>query len=289
VLRTALTERLGLRHPIVQAPMGGVAGPELADAVARAGALGMLTAGPRNSAADLRDVAAAVHERVAIGVLAWRLEAAPEILDAALEAQPLALAISAGDVAPYAPRVADAGIPLLVQVTSAEAARAAEAAGAAFVVAQGTDAGGHTGAVGTLPLLEAVLAAVELPVLAAGGIATGRGLAAVLAMGAAGAWIGTRFSASREALGDDERKRRIVAASETDTVYTRDFDIAHGVPWPEEYPGRALQDEPTAQPLYAGQAVGAISDVPSAGELVERLSREAEAQLRLVAQMLGNV
>ena len=279
MLRTALTERLGLRHPIVQAPMGGAAGPELADAVARAGALGMLTAGPRSDADDLRRDVAAATEAVGIGTLAWRLAVEPEILDAALEGSRRAIAISAGDVAPYAARVREAGVPLLVQVPSAEAARAAAAAGADFVVAQGTDAGGHTGAVGTLPLLEAVLAAVDVPVLAAGGIATGRGLAGVLAMGAAGAWIGTRFYATREALGGDERKRRIVAARETDTVYTRDFDIAHGIPWPEEFPGRALKDEPTAQPVYAGQAAGAIDDVPAAGELVERMSAEAEGLL----------
>src|SRR4051794_5604278 len=296
-MRTALTERLGLRHPIVQAPMGGVAGPELADAVSRAGALGMLTAGPTNDADDLRRDARAVTERVAIGTLAWRLDEHPDILDAAIEARPAAIAISAGDVAPHAPRVRDAGIPLLVQVSSAEAARAAVAAGADFVVAQGTDAGGHTGSVGTLPLLEAVLAAVDVPVLAAGGIASGRGLAAVLAMGGAGAWIGTRFAATEEALGGEEKKRRIVAARETDTVHTRVFDIAKRIDWPPEYPGRALRDEFTerwhgredeleaAGPqdvgyVYAGAAVGAIHDVPPAGDLVERISREADELLR---------
>src|SRR3954449_8687619 len=101
MLATPLTERLGLRHPIVQAPMGGVACPELADAVSRAGALGMLTAGPTNSAADLRRAAAAATEGGGIGTLAWRLAAEPAILDAALEADPVALAISAGDPAPF--------------------------------------------------------------------------------------------------------------------------------------------------------------------------------------------
>ena len=280
--------------------MGGVAGPELADAVSRAGALGTLTAGPTNSADDLRRHTAAATERVGIGTLAWRLAAEPEILDAALEAQPVAVAISAGDPAPYAARVRAAGIPLLVQVSSAEAARAAAGAGADFVVAQGTDAGGHTGPVGTLPLLEAVLAAVDVPVLAAGGIASGRGLAGVLAMGAAGAWIGTRFAATREALGGDEKKRRIVAARETDTVYTRVYDVAKRIPWPPEYPGRALRDEFTERwhgredeleahgeqdvtYVYAGTAVGAIDDVPPAGELVERLAAEAE---RLLARFV---
>jgi nitronate monooxygenase len=296
-MQTALTERLGLRHPIVSAPMGGVSGPELADAVSRAGALGMLTAGPTNSAADVRADAAAATERVGIGTLAWRLAAEPDILEAAVEAQPVAIAISAGDPGPWAGRVREAGIPLLVQVSSAEAARAAADAGADFVVAQGTDAGGHTGPVGTLPLLEAVLAAVDVPVLAAGGIASGRGLAGVLAMGAVGAWIGTRFAATREALGGEEKKRRIVAARETDTVYTRVYDVAKRIPWPREYPGRALRDQFTDRwhgredeleaageqdvtYVYAGAAVGAIHDVPPAGEVVERISREADELLR---------
>jgi nitronate monooxygenase len=277
--------------------MGGVSGPGLADAVSAAGALGMLTAGPKTTPAELRADIEAATQRVGVGTLAWRLAEDPELLEVALAAEPAALAISAGDPAPYRARVRDAGVPLFVQVSSAEAARAAADAGADFVVAQGTDAGGHTGSVGTLPLLEAVLAAVDVPVIAAGGIATGRGLAGVLAMGAAGAWIGTRFAATREALGSDERKRRIVAARETDTIHTRVFDVAQGLNWPPELPGRALRDEFTERwhgreeelaasgphdvsYLYAGSAVGAIEDVPAAGELVERLSTEADALLR---------
>jgi nitronate monooxygenase len=297
MLTTALTEGLKLRHPIVQAPMGGVAGPELADAVSAAGALGMLTAGPTDGPEKVERDAAAVTERVGIGTLAWRLDQDPELLDAVLAAKPAAVSISAGDIVPHHARVLEAGIPLFVQVSSAEGARAAIQAGADFVVAQGTDAGGHTGSVGTLPLLEAVLAAVGgAPVLAAGGIASGRGLAGAIAMGCAGAWIGTRFAATREALGGDEKKRRLVEASETDTVHTRVFDIAQGVDWPPEFPGRALRDDFTDRwhgreadvpagdyqggHVYAGEAVGAIDDVPPAGALVERIAAEAEALLR---------
>ncbi len=296
MLATPLTERFGLRHPIVQAPMGGVAGPELATAVSAAGALGMLTAGPNDGPEKVERDAARMTERFAIGTLAWRLDEEPEILDAAIAAQPIAIAISAGQIVPHAARVVEAGIPLFAQVSTADGARCAVAAGADFVVAQGTDAGGHTGAVPTLPLLEAVLPAVDVPVLAAGGIASGRGLAGVLAMGCAGAWIGTRFFASREALGDDARKQRIVEARENDTVHTRVFDIAQGLAWPAEFPGRALRDDFTARwhghedelpaegyaggHVYAGAAAGAIDDVPPAGELVERIAAEAEACLR---------
>jgi nitronate monooxygenase len=294
-MQTALTERLGLRHPIVQAPMGGVSGPELADAVSRAGALGMLTAGAPTTATQLQDAVEGARERVGIGLLAWRLEEEPKLLDVAIAARPVAIAISAGDPTPWGARVREAGIPLFVQVSSAEAALAADAD---FVVAQGTDAGGHTGAVGTMPLLEAVFAAVDdVPVLAAGGIATGRGLAGVLAMGAAGAWMGTRFAATQEALGDEERKRRLLDARETDTIRTQVYDRAERLGWPPEYAGRVLRDEFTDRwhgreeeliasgeqahgHVSAGPAVGAIQDLPPAGELVERISREADELLR---------
>jgi nitronate monooxygenase len=276
--------------------MGGVAGPELASAVSAAGALGMLTAGPNDGPEKVEREAAQMTERFGIGTLAWRLDEDPEILDAALDAKPAAISISAGQVVPHAARVVEAGIPLFVQVSSADGARCAIRAGADFVVAQGTDAGGHTGSVPTLPLLEAVLAAVhEVPVLAAGGIATGRGLAGVIAMGCAGAWVGTRFAATREALGDDSRKQRLVEARETDTVHTRVFDLAQGLAWPPEFPGRALRDDFSDRwhgregeipadayqgaHLYAGAAVGAIDDIPPAGELVERMAAEAEARL----------
>src|SRR4051812_4083969 len=260
MLETALTERLGLKHPIVQAPMGGVAGPELATAVSAAGALGMLTAGPTDGPEKVTREAAQMSERFGIGTLAWRLDEDPEILDAALAAKPAAISISAGQMVPHAARVVEAGIPLLVQVSTADGARCAIQAGADFVVAQGTDAGGHTGSVPTLPLLEAVLATVgDVPVLAAGGIATGRGLAGVIAMGCAGAWVGTRFAATREALGDDARKQRLVAAGEADTVHTRVFDIAQGLAWPREFPGRALRDE------FTEHWHGRESEVPAEG------------------------
>ena len=275
--------------------MGGVAGPALADAVSAAGALGTITAGPKTTAAQLQADAGAVTGRVGIGTLAWRLDDHPELLDVAIAARPAMISISAGAVVPHALRVTEAGIPLFVQVSSAKAARDVVAAGADFVVAQGTDAGGHTGSVGTLPLLEAVLAAVgdEVPVLAAGGIATGRGLAGVIAMGACGAWIGTRFAATREALGGDEKKRLMVEARETDTIHTRVFDVALGLPWPEAFPGRALRNEfsdrwhgredelaregeQRVSYVYAGGAVGAIADIPPAGELVERIALQAD-------------
>src|SRR4051794_7930892 len=129
MLETALTERLGLKHPIVQAPMGGVAGPDLASAVSAAGALGMLTAGPSDGPEKVEREAAQMTERFGIGTLAWQLDEDPEILDAALAARPAAISISAGQIVPHAARVVEAGIPLLVQVSTADGARCAIQAG----------------------------------------------------------------------------------------------------------------------------------------------------------------
>jgi nitronate monooxygenase len=207
------------------------------------------------------------------------------------------------------------------QVQDAEKAERAVEAGVDVLVAQGTDAGGHTGSVGTMPLLQRVLEigdAAGKPVLAAGGIATGRGIAGVLAMGAAGAWIGTRFCATRESLGRDEAKRRILQARETGTVHTRVFDLTQSIPWPEEFPGRALRNSFTARwhgreeelrtqlssaamelrgasesgdyseaYIYAGQAAGLVNDLPPAGELVERLVSEAEERLGACRDLLS--
>src|SRR5258708_28937518 len=115
-------------------------------------------------------------------------------------------------------------------------------AGGDVSVVQGREAGGHvTGRVSTLPLLQAVLDAVQVPVLAAGGIATPRGMAAALAAGAAGVWIGTALLASPECENTEQARARIVQAQETDTILTRAFDVAQGLDWPPLYPGRALR------------------------------------------------
>jgi len=193
-----------------------------------------------------------------------------------------------------------AGARVVSQVQDAASARQALDAGVDAVVAQGTEAGGHTGGVATLPLLQIVLevaAERHVPVLAAGGIATGHGVAAVIAAGAQGAWIGTRFAATHEAMRGDEAKRRLVDARETDTVLTRVYDVAQDIPWPERFPGRALRTEFTdrwhgheadlaaerdaasaamGEYDYAGQGVGAIHRIESAAEVLEHLAREAE-------------
>ena len=313
MLRTFLTEQWDLRYPLIGAPMAGVAFGRLARAASEAGALGMIGIGssdPVPKIADESRIAGEGGSRFGIGLMAWALEKRPELLDAAIAAKPFAISFTAGSVGPYVSRVREAGINCIAQINSRADAIEAERAGANLLVAQGTEAGGHTGDVATLPLLQIVLDAVRVPVVASGGIATARGLAAVLAAGAQGAWIGTPFLASPEAGHSREARQRITEASEGDTVLTRLFDRTLGIPWPERFPGRALvndftrrwnerQDEAVASEevvaslrdavaakdfstayIYAGQSVGTITAERPAAEVIASIGDGAERLLR---------
>jgi nitronate monooxygenase len=319
---TPICQLLGIEHAIVQAPMAGVAHGQLAATVTAAGGLGML--GLRGSEEpDWIRSQAAVAARAGhfgIGLLAWALRDDDAILGTVLAAGPRLVSLSFGDVTPHARAVHDAGALLATQVQRAEAAREAFDAGVDVLVVQGTEAGGHTGQVATLPLLQEVLPlaeAAQVPVLAAGGIATGRAIAGVLAMGAQGAWIGTRFAATREGAGTHGAKARIVAAGSADTVLTHAFDIVQEAAWPDQFPGRALrnrftdrwhgrEDELAAElageqatfrdaverddrevaHVYAGQASGSIDDLPSAAEVLQRLVAETHHHLRHAAALV---
>lgn len=318
---TPVCALLGTEHPIVQAPMAGVAHGRLAAAVTAAGGLGML--GVRRSERPdwIRSQAAVAAEAgpFGIGLLAWALQVDATVLDTVLAARPRVVSVSFGDVTPHAAAIHDAGVLLATQVQHVEAARRALDAGVDLMVVQGTEAGGHTGTVATLPLLQEVLPlaeAAQVPVLAAGGIATGRAVAGVLAMGAQGAWIGTRFAATREGAGTTGSKARIVAAGSADTVLTHVFDVVQEAAWPELFPGRALrnrftdrwhgrEDElaaqlPAAQAtfrdalerddrevahVYAGQASGAIDDLPEAAQVLHRLVAETRHHLQRAAAL----
>ena len=321
-MRTFLTETWKLQVPIVGAPMSPQAGGRLAAAISNAGGLGMIGVASGQPPEQILTDAAEFRQnagdrRFGIGLMTWAVDARPELLDAALEAKPFAISMSFGDPTKYGERIRAAGIELVSQVHDRRSALVAEAAGATVLVAQGTDAGGHTGSVGTLPLLQIVLEAVRVPVVAAGGIATGRGLAAVIAAGAAGAWIGTPFLVAEEARNSDVARKRLIAAVETETVLTSVFDVAQSIPWPKQFRGRGLRnnfsdrwdgreagltaneeahrafdkarkaDDFSTAVLYAGQSVGLLDRVEPAGDIVRRIAEGAEARLREVAGVVA--
>jgi nitronate monooxygenase len=319
-IRTTLTEQFGLEYPVVSAPMGAVAGGRLAAAVSNAGALGLVGGGygdPDWMRAELSIARDGTARPWGVGLITWH--ATHEAVELALSYEPHAFMLSFGDPGPYVPAIKEAGCVLICQVQDIEDARAARAAGADIIVAQGTEAGGHGADRSTLPLVPAVVDAVApAPVLAAGGIVDGRGLAAALMLGAQGALMGTRFYAATEALGHRKAKEIIVGARGGDTRRTRIFDIVREHAWPEPYTGRAIRnsfmerwdgreddlaaaldeeiprfqaaasdgDVDTAM-VWAGEAVDLISDISPAAELVRRIGAEAEACLRHGGELLG--
>ncbi len=314
-----MTEKFGLEYPIVSAPMGNVAGGRLAAAVSSAGALGLVGGAYGDSEWLRTELSTARSETTrpwGVGLITWH--ATQEAVELALSYEPRAFMLSFGDPRPFVPAIKEAGCTLICQVQDVEDGRAAKAAGADIIVAQGTEAGGHGADRSTLPLVPAVVDAVApTPVLAAGGIADGRGLAAALMLGAQGALMGTRFYAATQALGHESAKKCIVAAKGHDTERTRVFDIVRQHAWPQPYTGRAIrntfmehwdgrEDDLGAAldevipgfraavrdgdfdraMIWAGEGVDLISDVAPAGELVRRIGAETEACLRHASELL---
>jgi nitronate monooxygenase len=311
-LRTALTEMFGIDHPVVLAPMGGVAGGVLAAAVSEGGGLGMVgSGGPGWLARECALAGAGTDQPWGIGLLTWAID--DSVLEWSLDQRPAAIMLSFGDPAPFAATVRAAGIPLMIQVTTLPDAQRALDLGADVVVAQGAEAGGHGEGRGTLPFVPAVVdVAAGTPVLAAGGIADGRGLAAALVLGAAGAMIGTRFEATHEALISAEQGKAITAASAADTTRDRVLDIVRDSPWPHRFTARTLRNRFTDTwhdredalrfdanakaefragvdrvdmdylPIWAGEAVDLITELDSATALVRRICVEASRAIDAV-------
>jgi len=229
VLRTRLCRDLGIDYPIVSAPLGGGnAGPELAAAVSNVGGLGLLGMGgvPAHVIREqIRDTRKLTSRPFGVGLLLPLLEGGEvEVCEA--ERVPV-LVLFWGDTLPYVERARRAGIRVLAQVGSVDEARAAAAAGVHAIIAQGFEAGGHVrGSTSLATLVPSVVQAVApLPVIAAGGIATGRGLVAALGLGAEAVLMGTRFVASEEARAALAYKERIVRARAEDTIHTMLFDV----------------------------------------------------------------
>ncbi len=243
-LQTPLTRQLGLDVPVVQAPIGSATCPELAAAVSEAGGLGTLAVTWREPT-EISDVVAATREGTD-GPVGANVVVDPDatdtptddLVDACLDAGVDVLSLSFGEADPYVDRAHEAGVDVWQTVGSAEDASEAVAAGVDAVVTQGAEAGGHLQSdVSTMALVPRVVDAVDVPVVAAGGIGDGRGLAAVLALGADAGWVGTRFVATHEARVHEHYRDRVVEASETDTVSGTPYDRG----WPD-VPHRVLRN-----------------------------------------------
>jgi nitronate monooxygenase len=315
-LSTGFTRLFGVRHPIGLAPMGGSAGGALAAAVSRGGGFGMVGGGDREWLdRELPIVAADARGPWGVGFLTWAVTSG--VLKHALGYGPNAVMLSFGDPTPFAEIVRKAGVALILQVTDLQEARQAVDLGADVIVAQGTEAGGHGARRGrsTLPFVPVVVdLAGSVPVLAAGGIADGRGIAAVLALGAAGALIGTRFQATVEVLADPATVKAIVEGRGEDTERSAVLDIVRGSRWPGKYTARTLGHphldrwrgreaelvgDPQAGrdyqsdvergvipplPVWAGEGIDLVTDVPSAADLVTALAAQAEVALARAGQ-----
>ena len=326
-LRTPLCDLLEIEAPIVQAGMGFVARAELCGAVSAAGGLGVIgaaTLGPDELRDEIRAVREITDRPFGVDILFARpprgaksetaspiREDVQALVEVVFDERVPVLASGLGDPGPFVERAHALGITVMALVGNTRNALRVAASGVDVVVAQGYDGGGHTGRIGTLSLLPAVLDAVEVPVVAAGGIGDGRGLAAVLAMGAVGAWMGTRFVASFEATGHEKYKRRITEIDDEGTLRTRCFSgkparmirnpIAEAweapelqaqiQPFPRQFGimQRWLGEDPYTAgriegrieigALAAGQSSAVIDEVLPVAQIIESVMAEAEAAL----------
>jgi nitronate monooxygenase len=316
MLETELTRRLGIRHPIIQAGMGGDAGPALAAAVSNAGALGSMgTIGvPPNAVREMvAQCRAATTSPWALNIVTFKSAPfAAESLDIAIEERVPVITLSFGEPIPALRRCRDAGIPVIVQVQDFTAALSVMAEKPLAIVVQGNEAGGHTGGRGTMSFAAQVLeAAGDIPVIVAGGVGNGRGLAAALAMGAAGVVMGTRFKATDEFIAPAPIKQAIAVSDGSNTSAAEVFDAPYPIQWPEGVVGRAMNNrfsqewrgretelrakaasmppfafvgelarDPETAINWAGESSGLVDSILPAATVVERTVAEAEDLLR---------
>ncbi|HDZ15860.1 MAG TPA: nitronate monooxygenase, partial [Methylophaga aminisulfidivorans] len=244
-IKTKFTSALGIQHPILLAPMGNVAGGKLVASVSNSGGLGMLGVGYGDHAwlkNELEIIKHTTNKPWGVGFITWSLT--EEVFDLVMHYSPNAVMMSFGDMSPWVEKIKAHNIPLICQVQSLAEAIEVKEKGADFIVTQGSEAGGHGKSErSTLSLTEEVIH--HLPntsIIAAGGIADGKSLAAVLSLGAHGASIGSRFYASTESLANDKLKQKMLESSGNDTLRTDVFDIVREIPWPKEYSGRAIKN-----------------------------------------------
>lgn len=311
-LRTPLCDMLDIEHPILLAGMGGVSYAELAAAVSNAGAygvLGMAGTSPDFIRDQMRKVRSLTDRPFGVDLLAASPESLTESVDVIIEEGASSFIAGLGVPMPIMEKLKKAGLKVMVVCGAVKHAVKAEQAGCDAVICQGGEGGGHTGLVGSLPLIAQAVEAVKIPVVGAGGLYDGRGLAACLALGAQGVWMGTRFIASAEAHAGDMYRQTIVAAADEDTVRTRCYSgkpmRVKKNPYVEDWESRPADIQPF--PIQAGisiqnnalggiggqtegldadkscfamgQSAGGVHDVAPAGEIVRRLMAQAHAAI----------
>lgn len=317
-IETRFTRRFGVAHPVVLAPMDLISGGRLAAAVSRAGGLGLIGGGYGNAAWLEREFKEAGNQPVGVGFITWSLMRQPELIDLALAHRPKALMVSFGDGEVAVEAAKAAGVATIWQIQRLSQAEQALRAGVDAIIVQGQEAGGHGMDRGLTSLLPAVrdLAGSDQIILAAGGIADGRGLAAALMLGADGVLIGTRFFASTEANGAEAAKAALVAARGDETVRSKVFDVARDLDWPWEFTGRvaantflkdwhddmaglkanaarelaryeaSAPDDFSTRALIAGEAVDLVQSIEPAGDILHRMVRQAAEELRQASSYL---
>lgn len=311
VLSTRFTSAFGVKYPIVLAPMAFAAGGALATAVSAAGGLGLIGGGYGDPTWLDEQFVAAAGARIGVGFITWSLRKSPSVLTDVLKHRPVAIMLSFGDPRPFIGDIRAAGAKLICQCQDMSHVEDAVEAGADVVVAQGAEAGGHGALRGTLSFVPEVadFLSRQAPgtlLLAAGGIADGRGLAAALMLGADGVLVGTRLWASDEALVKERHHAAIVESDGDGTLRTKVADIARQIPWPTGFTARirhnaftdrwhGKEDElqrqvavegpryrqafnegdPDHTAVWFGEAAGSIHAIEPAARIVERMAAEA--------------
>jgi enoyl-[acyl-carrier protein] reductase II len=317
-LHTKLCDLLGVKHPVMLAGMGGVSYAEVVAAVSNAGGfgtLGMAGRTPDFIRDEMRKVKALTDKPFGVDLLAASPDSLTASVEIIIEEGASAFVAGLGVPMPIMEKLKKAGLKVMVVGGAVKHAVKAEQAGCDAVICQGGEGGGHTGLVGTMPLVAQAVEAVKIPVVAAGGLYDGRGLAAALSLGAVGVWMGTRFIASQEAHAGQMYRDVIVEASDEDTVRTRSYSgkpmRVKKNPYVEDWERRPADIQPFPQQAMIshregvmggiggqiegldidrsafamGQSAGGVHDVLPAGEIVRRIVAEAEAAIDRVAAL----
>jgi len=316
MIKTRLTEKLGIEHPVIQAPMAFAAGGQLAAAVSSAGGLGLIGGGYGDADWLTEQFDAAGSQRVGCGLITWSLAEKPHLLNLVLERNPSALFLSFGDPAPFVVMAKEANVPVICQVQTLKDAIHAIEVGADIIVAQGKEAGGHGEKRATFTLVPEVADYIaakssQVSLCAAGGVGDGRGLAAALMLGADGVVIGSRFWATEEAMVHPNMHRAALETSGDQTIRSSVMDIARNLNWPNRYTAHVLKNgftdrwsddieglleqaesesakwisawvagDTNVANTFVGEVVGLVNSIEPAGALLHDIVAQAEKLLQ---------